>query len=636
MPIALRLPLATLGLSAGLSLVAQTDTTPPSTPAHLAGTAMSSTATVLYWAQPRDNVGIAGYDIYRDGALVATGAENTFSDSGLAPASTHSYRIAARDAAGNASGQSAAFSITTDAADTARLVRPAQFTYLGAFRLPADSQNNYSYGGTAIAFNPANNSLFVRGHDWHQLVGEISIPAPLISTDPNALPAATALQSLTDIAEGHLAEVGADGATLSGCKVGGLLVHQGRLIGTSYVYYDAALNARRSHFTSGLELARTGDFAGMYTVGSVNPGFVAGYMGAIPAEWQTAFGGPALTGQSGLAIITRSSCGPSASVFDPVQLGVTAPVPAKMLVGYPTDHPTLGTWDNVSEPNPQYDMTTDVLGMVFPEATDSVLFFGTAGTGIPGYGAGTSDPALDRQPVPGTNGGTIYVYDPANGNKGCHAFPYTAFVWAYRAHDLARAAAGAAQPWEIVPYATWALPLPFGPAGHAALGGATYDPATNRIFVSQYNATGSRPIIHVYRIEPPPAPPTTYTAWRAANFTGSDLTADAVSGPLADPDAAGLTNLQRYAHNLPARGATPSPTTAGQITANGSAFLSIAFDRRIAATDLSYVVEASNDLAIWTTVAAVPPGTPTRLTIPDSIAIDSTPRRFLRLRITPP
>ena len=620
------------------TLSAQTDTTPPSVPVNLAGTAVSSTSTVLYWTQAEDDSGDPRYDIHRDGAFLLTHTDNTFTDTGLTPGSTHTYRIAARDAAGNVSALCAAVTVATDATENPRLVRSSHLTYLGAFRFPGDARNDYAYGGTSIGFNPANNSLFARGHDWYQLVGEISIPAPVITSDFAALPVAAVLQNQTDITEGHLNEVGADGASIGGCKVGGLLVHEGRLIGTSYAYYDAGGSARRSHFTSGLDFAQTGDFRGMYRVGTWNPGFVAGHMAHIPPEWRTALGGPVLTGLDGVPIVSRTSYGPTISVFDPAQLGVVDPVPATLLFGYTYEHATLGTWGNSTEYNPQFNQAAGSSGVVFPFGSDSVLFFGSAGVGIPCYGQGTSDRSLDRTPVPGTNGQVLYVYDPASGSKGCHAYPYVAYIWAYRAADLARVAAGQLQFWQVVPYATWELPLPFGPEGQDGVGGAAYDPATNRIFVCQYNAVGASPIIHVYRVDLPTAPPpATYATWRTAHFSGPDLTNDTVSGPAADPDSAGITNLQRYAFALPARGPIANPITLDTTVTAAGRVLTLTFPRRTTATDLTYTLESSADLVTWTPVddRTYGPGSGS-ITAEDVVPLGAPapPRRFLRLRIT--
>ncbi|HQF37710.1 MAG TPA: fibronectin type III domain-containing protein, partial [Opitutaceae bacterium] len=109
----LRILLLALASSLATSLSAQSDTTPPSVPTNLAGTAVSSTGTVLYWTQAEDDTAVTGYDIHRDGAFLRTHNDNTITDTGLAPGSAHTYRIAARDAAGNVSTLCPAVAVTT-------------------------------------------------------------------------------------------------------------------------------------------------------------------------------------------------------------------------------------------------------------------------------------------------------------------------------------------------------------------------------------------------------------------------------------------------------------------------------------------------------------------------------------------
>ena len=129
------------------------------------------------------------------------------------------------------------------------------------------------------------------------------------------------------------------------------------------------------------------------------------------------------------------------------------------------------------------------------------------------------------------------------------------------------------------------------------------------------------------------AEPTTYAGWRNESFTGNDLTDDTVSGPGADPDSAGVTNLQRYAFGLAPRGPVAPPAALGSVLVGPDKFLTLTFARRPTATDLSYVVEGSSDLAGWLAIPAVLSGTP--VTATDTIAIGSTPRRFLRVRVQP-
>src|SRR5207248_1979878 len=89
------------------------DTTPPTTPAGLTGAAAGSTGANLSWSASTDNVGVTGYIVRRNGVQVATPATTSYADTGLSAATTYSYTVAARDAAGNLSPNSASVSVTT-------------------------------------------------------------------------------------------------------------------------------------------------------------------------------------------------------------------------------------------------------------------------------------------------------------------------------------------------------------------------------------------------------------------------------------------------------------------------------------------------------------------------------------------
>jgi chitodextrinase len=100
--------------SASATTLALPDTTAPSTPGGFSATAVSSTQINLSWTAATDNVGVTGYNVYRNGAQIATlGAVTTFQNTGLTASTTYSYTVQARDAAGNVSGQSVAANATT-------------------------------------------------------------------------------------------------------------------------------------------------------------------------------------------------------------------------------------------------------------------------------------------------------------------------------------------------------------------------------------------------------------------------------------------------------------------------------------------------------------------------------------------
>jgi chitodextrinase len=89
------------------------DTTPPSVPANLAVTGTTASSASLSWSPSTDNVGVAGYRVSRNGVQIGTTAGTTFTDSGLSASTPYAYTVAAYDAAGNVSAQSAGVTATT-------------------------------------------------------------------------------------------------------------------------------------------------------------------------------------------------------------------------------------------------------------------------------------------------------------------------------------------------------------------------------------------------------------------------------------------------------------------------------------------------------------------------------------------
>ena len=398
---------------------------------------------------------------------------------------------------------------------TEPLVQQGDLTYLGAFRVPSGRFGSnvnavFDYSDAGLAYNPADNSLFIKGHVYGQLVAEISIPALVNSTDINALNTASVLQNFSDITNGRLntENIG------NGMRLGGLLVYDSKLIAAEWGYYDGPGIQTKSHFVSSLNLSSTGGAQGPFKVGNLFAAFVGGSMTTIPSEWQSLLGGPALTGHCCTAISSHESWGPSASVFDPGNLGVVSPVPATPVVYYTQNHPTLGRWGQGT--NPIYNNSTLMNGIVFAPGTRSVLFFGRTGLGAQCYGIGTSSPSLAGQRI---DGGDLWCLDPATSNKGTHAYPYSYYVWAYDANDFLAVKTGAKNPWDIRPYTSWTFTMPFSSAsGTNVINGAAYDSATKRIYIEQGSAGGgnSLPLIEVYQLSVGtaiqsqlPTPPTT-------------------------------------------------------------------------------------------------------------------------------
>ncbi|WP_248930455.1 fibronectin type III domain-containing protein [Paenibacillus hamazuiensis] len=92
------------------------DTNPPSIPQNITSENVSATGLTVKWDSSADDNAVAGYKVYRDGAEIATVTGSvSYTDTGLSPAASYKYEIAAFDAAGNFSAKSLPLTVTTSA-----------------------------------------------------------------------------------------------------------------------------------------------------------------------------------------------------------------------------------------------------------------------------------------------------------------------------------------------------------------------------------------------------------------------------------------------------------------------------------------------------------------------------------------
>jgi len=96
------------------------DSSAPSIPVGLTGSAVSASQVNLSWAASTDNVGVAGYKIYRNGSTtpIGTTTATSFSDTNLTASTAYSYSVSAYDAAANESAQTSPLQVTTAATST--------------------------------------------------------------------------------------------------------------------------------------------------------------------------------------------------------------------------------------------------------------------------------------------------------------------------------------------------------------------------------------------------------------------------------------------------------------------------------------------------------------------------------------
>jgi parallel beta-helix repeat protein len=108
------------------------DTQPPTVPTGLATTLVTHDQVNLRWNASTDNVGVASYTIYRDGAVLnsVNSSTTTYQDSTVASGTTYAYTVEAFDAAGNGSGQSSSLPVTVPAAPTLFTFVPVADSYV--------------------------------------------------------------------------------------------------------------------------------------------------------------------------------------------------------------------------------------------------------------------------------------------------------------------------------------------------------------------------------------------------------------------------------------------------------------------------------------------------------------------------
>lgn len=338
--------------------------------------------------------------------------------------------------------------------------------YRGAFHLPqghwGDSVhfNGFDYGGAGLAVGPTGESLFIVGHDQSNLTAEISIPT--------LGQVASVIQPLTDALQGRLPSINPSDPNKK--LIGAQVVVDGWLYISAYSYYDGAGTQAASLFRrSWPQILTDPSIVGPTRVGTLHPSWVSRLFVQVPEAWRATFG-PWLIGGGPGSTEFNNSFGPTLSTW------TASPV---LLVGYPPTHPTLGPWQNGAPANPRYNMRSEVAGAAF--VGDSIYVIGTTGFG------------------PSCYSGPGVCYDPADPGGTAHAYPYGGYVWKYRAQDLAAVKAGTMQPWDVVPE-TFKLDLPTGDPNNQRIVSACYDPATRRLFVSQYRAEGDRPVIHVFEL----------------------------------------------------------------------------------------------------------------------------------------
>ena len=427
-----------------------------------------------------------------------------------------SFRVTLSNPSGVQPGQfESIVTIVDDDGVQLPLFELSDLAYLGAFKVPSGQvgTSGFEFGGNAITFNPAGNSLFLASDvDRGLHVAEISIPSQLVLGGNVAqMNVASVLQPFTNL--GSLLTTNAAGQTgtlafdYENLNLGGLIVANGGLTGGVFTGYTGAEpeNSRNTHFrTTGLNLASltTSSIAGLLDIRrntNVLDGRIrGGYMAEVPLEWRDYIGANYVTGAAAQNRIEFSSSGPALFGLDATNPQASSGI---SLVRYPHAFPLQWSDPSNTSPQPIFNGTSKIDGVSFVPGTRSVIFIGSNGLSSIGYGIGSlfNDTA---RPYSG--------FHSQNGN-------YKYQIWAYDIEDFAAVRNGTKTPWSVRPTSVVNFDLAT-PEPAKLIGGTAFDPATGRLYVSQKLAgPNSTPVIHVYKLGRSTSPSSFATVKTTAN-----------------------------------------------------------------------------------------------------------------------
>ncbi|WP_155978002.1 fibronectin type III domain-containing protein [Pedobacter glucosidilyticus] len=133
--------------------LAAPDTQAPTVPTNLASSNITVTGFTLTWSASTDNVGVVSYEVFRNGTSIGTSTASSFALTGLSPATSYALTVLAKDAAGNASAQSAVLNVTTSAGDIQAPTVPTELI-----------ASNINSAGFSVSWKPSSDNVAVTSY----------------------------------------------------------------------------------------------------------------------------------------------------------------------------------------------------------------------------------------------------------------------------------------------------------------------------------------------------------------------------------------------------------------------------------------------------------------------------------------
>lgn len=382
--------------------------------------------------------------------------------------------------------------------DSLPLLKANNWQYEGAFLLPnpTDGYNtklSFEMSEGVMAYNPANDSLFIVGHKGGQNVAEVEIPNLVKSNDFEEMAKSQYFyQPFSSInVNSRLSN------TISNFRINGLTYVDGRLLvnymdkknygtakSTTLVLDDAA-NIAGSNIQEGLLLE-----GGLHASGSLS---------AVPTEWQARLNGNYLAGAPGPTIASLTSQGPTAFSFAIEDLQSTnLQVATTKLLGFSHSKSLFdkSLQEDGVKPSKvlQNNNGLNEWWTINSLAAYSFILPGTSTLVTIGKSEG-HESGIGYQ-ITQDSGNQCGGYCA---NKAADKYGY---IWLWDLRDLESVYAGRLSPNEVKPYYYSKLETPFG----TNIMGATYDSANNRLFVATQGGDTSdnkdKPVVSVFTLEP--------------------------------------------------------------------------------------------------------------------------------------
>ncbi|MBC8180847.1 T9SS type A sorting domain-containing protein [candidate division KSB1 bacterium] len=397
-----------------------------------------------------------------------------------------------------------------------QLIQPEDLEYKGAFRLPEGSGgSDWYYSGNAMTYYPDGDSsgpndgfpgsIFAIGHDHQQYVSEISIPAPVISSEKNfdELNTATTLQPFSDITGGMFGYLEMPTAGLS------YLPPQGnQSSGKLYFCWGQHIQFQEvSHGWCELNLSNP-QTAGPWHFGDFNNFTTSDYLFEIPKDWADA-NTPGLYMASGrFREGVWSGLGPALYAFAPWKDGNPPASNATLtsisrLLLYGTDDPNVPEIQtNESQKFNQHNYADQWTGACWLTAGENsaVVFIGTKGMGNGWYGFSDGTVWPYEGPYPP-------IPDPPHNERGYWADSIRAQILFYDPADLAAVVQGTKQSWEPQPYAVLDINDHLFDPGYDywrqkmhLLGASCFDRERSLLYVFERRADDEKSIVHVWKV----------------------------------------------------------------------------------------------------------------------------------------